>query len=84
MLWHELKSNARRENVHTKDTDEVMNLIRKTFDKIDSSHWNKYIEHVKKVGYWKRDHIVDEHLTPVIITLNESDSEDECLDEFED
>ena len=86
MVWSQLKSNVRRENVYTKDAAAVIDLVHEVFTLIDADTWRNYIAHTLKIEqeYWKRDHMMDELVSPVIISLEESDDEFPESDDEED
>ena len=81
MVWSALKRSTRRQNVFTSDPLEVVNLIKKVCESITADDWKKYTNHVKNVedNYRKTDHIVDEVIDPLVISVD-----DETDDEFFD
>ena len=81
MVWAQLKNKVRRANVNSDSPDAVIQLIRNSFNDITPENWDNYINHVEmeEEAYRKRDHILDEDIEPVIISLD-----DETDDEFYD
>lgn len=78
-IWHELKSNVRRENTTPTLSTSVVELIQKHVNNISTDSWKNCLQHVIKVenSYL----ILSDSVQPLIITLgldeDNSDSETE-------
>ena len=90
MVWHQLKSKVRRQNVYADQPEKVLQLIKESCDDITGEHWSNYEEHVmnKELRFRERDNFIDNEIESVVdLTDNESDDdiyEDDVFYEYED
>ena len=95
LVWHQLKSKVRRQNVYADQPKKVLQLIKESCDEITgehwSGHWSNYVEHImnEELRFRQRDNFLDNEIESVAVDLtdNESDDdiyEDDVLHEYED
>ena len=48
MVWHQLKSNIRRQNVYSDKPEKVLDLIRDVCDELTPEDWSNCVQHVLK------------------------------------
>ena len=46
LVWHQLKSKVRRQNVYADQPEKVLQLIKESCDEITGEHWSNYVEQV--------------------------------------
>ena len=91
MVWHQLKSKGRRQNVYADQPENVLQLIRESCDEISGEHWSNYVEHVmnEELRFRERDNFLDNEIESVVLDLTDDESadaiyEDDVLYEYVD
>ena len=91
LVWHQLKSKVRRQNVYADQPKKVLELIKESCHEITGEHWSNYVEHVmnEELRFRERDNFLDNEIDSVVLDLrdNESDDdiyEDDVLYQYED
>ena len=86
MVWHQLKSNVKRQNVYCDKPEKVFDLIRDVCDEITPENWSNYVQHVlkEKNKFVNRDKFLDCEIESCIVLVEtdscSSDSDDEVHD----
>ena len=89
LVWHQLKSKVRRQNVYADQPEKVLQLIKESCDEITGEHW--YIEHVmnEELRFRERDNFLDNEIESVVVDLTDNESDDDIYEhdvlyEYED
>lgn len=72
-------------DISAKSLSEKQDLCIKLFNEYSQEEWKKCCEHVKKIEleYWERDHVIDDEIDRIIISLNDDDSVDSVISDDE-
>ncbi|XP_054283294.1 uncharacterized protein LOC129000353 [Macrosteles quadrilineatus] len=78
LVWGAIKGQVAKD-VAAKTLDQKMRLCDSLFTSYTAEEWKKCCEHVKKVeqDYWEKDHIIDNEIDRLIISVNQNESEDD-------
>ena len=65
LVWHQLKSKVRRQNVYADQQEKVLQLI--SCNEITGEHWSNYVEHVmnEELRFRERDNFLDNEIMRV-------------------
>ena len=79
LVWHQLKSKVRRQNVCADQSEKVLQLIKESCDEITGEHWSNYVEHVmnEELRFRERDNFLDNEIESVVVDLTDNESDDD-------
>ena len=76
LIWGDVKNSVAKRNTTFKFAD-MQNLFREALATITAEKWKKCIQHVQQkveTKMWQLDHIIEVHVEPLIINVDEDSS----------
>ena len=83
LVWHQLKSKVRRQNVYVDLPEKVLQLIKQSCDEITGEHWSNYVEHVmnEELRFRERDNFLDNEIESVGVDLTDNEPDDDIYED---
>ena len=83
MVWHQLKSKVRRQNVYANQPEKVLQLLRESCDEITGEHWSNYVEYVmnEELRFRERDNFLDNEIDSVVVDLTDNEYDDDIYED---
>ena len=74
LVWHQLKSKVRRQNVYFDQPEKVLQLIKESCDENTGEHWSNYVEHAmnEELKFGERDNFLDNEIGSVVADLTDN------------
>ena len=84
LVWHQLKSKVRWQNVLADQPKKVLQLIKESCDEITGEHWSNYVEHVmnEELMFRERENFLDNEIESAVVDLTDNESDDDTGDDI--
>ena len=75
LVWYQLKSKVRRQNVYADQPEKVLQMIKESCDEVTGEHCSNYVEHVmnEELRFRERDNEIES----VVVDLTDNESDDD-------